>query len=250
MKPSRTACNVVGIHAVAALLRSDPAHVQRLLVAQERQSKHLGELLDLARNQGVRIESRSSQVLTAQCGHARHQSVLAEYLGAAPANEHQLTTDLAGRAPPWLVLVLDSIQDPHNLGACLRSADAAAVDAVIIPKNNAVGVTPVVQKVAAGAAATVPLYQVTNLARTLASLKSSGVWVFGAGAEAEKSLYQVDFKVSSALVLGSEGAGLRRRTAACCDELFAIPMGGTVESLNVSVACGISLFEARRQRLA
>lgn len=239
---------VAGIHAVEAILKSDAGNIQRLLVAAGRQDKRLTALTELARNQGVQMETVQKQVLAEYCGHHRHQSVLAEYLGVAPRTEGQLLTDLAAREQPWLVLVLDEIQDPHNLGACLRSADAAAVDAVVVSKDNAADVTPVVQKVAAGAAATVPVYRVTNLVRVLEQLKEAGVWLYGAAGESRKSLYDVDFKGSSAIVLGSEGSGLRSRTSATCDETYQIPMLGTVESLNVSVACGISLFEVRRQR--
>ena len=149
--------------------------------------------------------------------------------------------------PPFL-LVLDGVQDPHNLGACLRSADAAGVHAVIVPKDRSAGLTATVRKVACGAAETVPLLAVTNLARTLRTLQDAGVWLFGAAGEAEKSIYDIDLKGPLALVMGNEGSGLRRLTREHCDELFAIPMVGTVESLNVSVATGVALFEAGRQR--
>jgi len=147
-----------------------------------------------------------------------------------------------------LLLILDGLQDPHNLGACLRSADAAGVHAVIVPVDNSVGVTPVVRKVASGAADTMAIYQVTNLTRTIGKLKEAGVWVFGAAASADKSLYQLELSGPVAIVLGSEGSGMRRLTQEACDDLYRIPMCGTVDSLNVSVATGISLFEARRQR--
>ncbi len=147
-----------------------------------------------------------------------------------------------------LVLLLDEVQDPHNLGACLRSADAAAVDAVVVPADNSVGLTPVVRKVASGAADSVPLFQVSNLKRAIAELQNAGLWVFGAAGEAEQSLYDLDLKGPVAIVMGAEGRGLRRLTRESCDGLFHIPMQGEVSSLNVSVAAGISLFEAVRQR--
>lgn len=239
---------VAGIHAVEAILKTDAARIQRLLVASGRHDKRLSALTELAKNQGVRIEIAEKQLLAETCGHHRHQSVLAEYRGIAPRTEGQLLTDLAARESPWLILVLDEIQDPHNLGACLRSADAAGVDAVIVPKDNSADVTPVVQKVAAGAVATVPLYRVTNLVRILKQLAEAGVWLYAAAGDAQKSLYDVDFKGSTAIVLGSEGSGLRARTLSSCDETYQIPMAGSVESLNVSVACGISLFEVKRQQ--
>ncbi|MBX2823694.1 MAG: 23S rRNA (guanosine(2251)-2'-O)-methyltransferase RlmB [Gammaproteobacteria bacterium] len=239
---------VVGLNAVESLLKTAPRQIDQLLVAGQRRDKRVQALVTLARNQGVVIAEVSSEDLSARCGHQRHQSVLALYRGSPPRTERQLLSDLAARAEPWLVLALDEVQDPHNLGACLRSAAAAGVDAVIIPRDNAVGVTPVVQKVSAGAAAVVPLYQVTNLVRTLTALKSQGAWLYGAAGAGEETLYDVDFKSSSVIVMGSEGQGLRRRTQATCDVLYRIPMRGDVESLNVSVACGVSLFEARRQR--
>ena len=153
------------------------------------------------------------------------------------------------KAGPVLLLVLDGVTDPHNLGACLRSADAAGADAVIVPRDNSASMTPVVRKVASGAAEALPLVTVTNLSRTLEALKGSGVWLFGAAGEAEKSIYNSDLTGSVALIMGAEGRGMRRLTREHCDHLISLPMTGSVDSLNVSVAAGVCLFEARRQRL-
>lgn len=174
---------------------------------------------------------------------------MAEHVELAQANAKDLPELLREKTRPCLILVLDGVQDPHNLGACLRSADAAGVDAVIAPIDRSAGLTPVVRKVAAGAADSVPFYQVTNLVRTLEQLKQAGVWVFGATDAADESLYRQDFKGSVAVVMGAEGSGLRRLTTAACDGLFSIPMAGSVSSLNVSVATGVTLFEVVRQRL-
>ena len=239
----------VGPHAVEAVVKYHPRSVVRVLYNENRHDRRMEQLLLLARNQGVEVAACSAQQLTSLCGHEQHQSVIAEHRAAVSRDEHSLLTDLQSRKSPLLVLVLDGVQDPHNLGACLRTADAAGVDAVIAPRKNAVGITPVVTKVAAGATASVPFYQVTNLSRTLGQLQSLGIWVFGAAGEASASLFQKDLSVSVALVLGAEGAGLRSGTRKACDELYSIPMAGQVSSLNVSVAAGISLFEVCRQRL-
>jgi 23S rRNA (guanosine2251-2'-O)-methyltransferase len=176
--------------------------------------------------------------------------VVAEVVPRAGDPETQLEEALEAAAGPPLLLVLDGVQDPHNLGACLRSADAAGVAALIVPRDRAAGLTPVVRKVAAGAAETVPLVAVVNLARTLRSLKERGVWLVGTDDAADRTLYQADFAGPVAVVMGSEGEGLRRLTRDCCDQLVSIPMAGAVESLNVSVATGVVLFEAVRQRSA
>ncbi|MEE8342874.1 MAG: 23S rRNA (guanosine(2251)-2'-O)-methyltransferase RlmB, partial [Gammaproteobacteria bacterium] len=181
---------------------------------------------------------------------ARHQGVVAEVEAARPGGERELVKALEKMEEPPFLLVLDRVQDPHNLGACLRSADAAGVHGVIIPKDHSVGLTPVVRKVACGAVEAVQVYTVANLARALEHLKEAGVWIYGAAQEASDPLYNSDLTGPIALVLGGEGKGLRRLTQERCDGLLAIPMAGSVESLNVSVAAGIMLFEARRQRLA
>ncbi len=244
---------IYGIHAVDALLRRQPAAIGRLLVQQGREDKRMAALLALARNQGVAVQVLPRRELDEQVS-GRHQGVVAEVSGAvAAADKHWDETDLLGYVDdaeaPLLILVLDGVTDPHNLGACLRSADAAGVDAVVVPKDKSADLSPVVRKVACGAAESVPFVRVTNLARTLDALKQKGVWLYGAAGEAETSLYQVDLSGSVALVMGAEGSGLRRLTREACDFLVKLPMAGMVSSLNVSVATGICLFEARRQRL-
>ncbi len=243
---------IYGIHAVDALLRRQPAAIQCLLVQAGREDKRMVALLALARNQGVTIQARARRELD-ELVEGRHQGVVAEVAGAAASADNLWDeTDLLGFVDdadaPLLILVLDGVTDPHNLGACLRSADAAGADAVVVPKDKSADLNPTVRKVACGAAETVPFVRVTNLARTLAALKDKGVWLYGAAGEAETSLYQVDLSGSVALVMGAEGSGLRRLTREVCDFLVKLPMAGSVSSLNVSVATGICLFEARRQR--
>jgi 23S rRNA (guanosine2251-2'-O)-methyltransferase len=179
-----------------------------------------------------------------------HQGVVAEMTVAAALSENELPQFLDGLGKPPLLLILDGVQDPHNLGACLRSADAAGVDAVILPKDRSAPLNATARKVACGAAETVPVVRVTNLARTLRAIRDAGVWLYGAAGEAQQALYDVDLSGPVALVLGGEGKGLRRLTREHCDALMAIPLAGSVSSLNVSVAAGICLFEARRQRAA
>jgi 23S rRNA (guanosine2251-2'-O)-methyltransferase len=179
---------------------------------------------------------------------ANHQGVIAFCQSTESYSEDDLQALLEGLDVPPFLLILDGVQDPHNLGACFRSADAAGVHAIIAPKDKSVGLTAVVSKVASGAAEAVPFVQVTNLARTLEILKEMGIWVYGAAGEAEQTLYQADLRGPIAIVLGSEGEGLRRLTRERCDVLLKIPMHGSVSSLNVSVATGIFLFEALRQR--
>lgn len=240
---------IFGFHAVSSALKNDAGNIRRLLVERSRQDKRLTELLSLAGRHGVRVEEVNRQALDRFTGGAKHQSVAADYVLAELPGEGQLMNDLAVRPGPWLLLVLDGVQDPHNLGACLRSADAAGVDAVICPKDRATGLTPVVMKVAAGAAGRVPLYQVTNLRRTLASLQEAGVWLIGTSDKADQSWTEVDYTSPVAIVMGSEGKGIRRLTAEACDTLVSIPMAGEVSSLNVSVATGVMLFEVVRQRM-
>ena len=240
---------IFGLHAVSSALKNDAGNIRRLLVERSRQDKRLTELLSLAAKHGVRVEEVNRQALDRFTGGAKHQSVAADYVLAELPGEGPLMDDLAARSGPWLLLVLDGVQDPHNLGACLRSADAAGVDAVICPKDRATGLTPVVMKVAAGAAGRVPLYQVTNLRRTLASLQEAGVWLIGTSDKADQSWAEVDYSSPVAIVMGSEGKGIRRLTAEACDTLVSIPMAGEVSSLNVSVATGVMLFEVVRQRM-
>ena len=227
-------------------IRQHPDSVQEVYVDSQRRDPRARDLLKLAETAGVRIIPVDGKRLDGLTGHARHQGVAAR-VHAAQRVQH-LDDVLDTLTEPALLLVLDGVQDPHNLGACLRSADAFGVHAVIAPKDRAVGLNATVEKVACGAAETVPYITVTNLARTLRELKERDIWVVGADGEAETGLH--DFRHTGALawVLGAEGEGLRRLTRETCDELVRIPMQGSVESLNVSVSTGICLYEARRQR--
>lgn len=241
---------VFGFHAVASRLRQNPASVQEVLVDKTRKDARMQDLLQIAEQKGVRVMQMEKERLDGLAANGRHQGVLARVADTPlPYQDvHDiLESDLS--EPPFF-LVLDGVEDPHNLGACLRVADAMGVHAVIAPKDRAAGLNATVRKVACGAAETVPFIAVTNLARTLRELKDAGVWLVGAVAEAEDDLFTAKFAGPMALVLGAEGTGLRRLTAETCDQLVRIPMFGTVESLNVSVASGICLYEARRQRNA
>jgi 23S rRNA (guanosine2251-2'-O)-methyltransferase len=249
---------VYGIHAVDSLLRQNPKSVQRLWAQQGREDNRIGALLELAQNQGVPVARETRRALD-EMVKGRHQGIIAETLDlpahgdTSPRNlwqEADLLRAVDEKAGPLLILVLDGVTDPHNLGACLRSADAAGVDAVVVPKDKSADLNPVSRKVACGAAEVVPFVRVTNLARTLQALKERGVWLFGTAGEAEKSIYDSDLTLSMALVMGAEGGGLRRLTREQCDYLVRLPMAGSVSSLNVSVATGVCLFEAMRQRLA
>lgn len=242
-----------GLHAVEEQLRSQPQAVVRLRVAKGRHDGRMQALLSLAERAGIRISREPREKLDALAG-GRHQGVVAELLGerAGPSDlrwsEAQLL-EAVRRDSECLLLVLDGVTDPHNLGACLRSADAAGVTAVITPRDNAADITGVVRKVACGATASVPLVRVTNLARALDALKKAGVWIYGTAGEAGQSLYDSKFSGAAALVMGAEGAGMRRLTRERCDFLVSLPMAGSVSSLNVSVATGVCLFEIRRQKL-
>ena len=247
---------VYGIHAVDSLLRQNAKSVQRLLLQTGRNDKRINGLLELAQNQGVAVVREPRAGLDAMVS-GRHQGAVAEVHGAAdgPAHESSNLWDEAdllqavdNKNGALLILVLDGVTDPHNLGACLRSADAAGVDAVVVPRDNSADLTPVVHKVACGAADVVPFVRVTNISRTLQALQARGVWLFGTDGDAENSLYNSDLTTSLALVMGAEGKGMRRLTREQCDFLIHLPMAGSVSSLNVSVAAGIFLFEAVRQR--
>ncbi len=240
---------IYGFHAVLGKLRRDPEAVFELYLSPGRQDARAREVAALAETLKVRMIQAEPERLERMVGTRRHQGVVARI--DARQRELKLADvleGLEGSPDPALILVLDGIQDPHNLGACLRVADAAGAHAVVAPKDRAVSLTAAAAKVASGAADTVPYVTVTNLARALREMQEAGVWVIGAAGEAEKSLYQIEQKGPVAWVLGAEADGLRRLTRETCDELASIPMHGSVESLNVSVASGICLFEARRQR--
>ena len=239
---------VYGLHAVRALLESRPAAVRRITLQAGRSDKRITELVELARERNVLLETRPVAELDQLSAGGVHQGVLARVEAAKPLDEDELLIRLDGATKPPLVLVLDGVQDPHNLGACLRSADGAGAVAVVVPRDRAVGLTPVVRKVAAGAAETVPFVQVTNLARFLRGLKDAGLWIVGADDDAPIFHYGADLKGPLAVVMGAEGTGMRRLTREHCDQVVKFPMLGGVSSLNVSVATGIVLYEALRQR--
>ena len=242
---------VYGLHAVTSLVANHPESVSSLSVDAGAAGRRLAPLVESAVAAGIRIHRLSRRELDQLVPAARHQGVIAMLAGEVTARgEKDLPGFLDTLDEPAFLLVLDGVQDPHNLGACLRTADAAGVHAVIMPRDRAVGLTPVVRKVACGAVDSVPVFSVTNLARALRQLREAGIWIYGASDEADQGLYAADLKGPLALVLGSEGKGLRRLTREHCDYMLAIPMAGRVESLNVSVAAGVLLYEARRQRSA
>ena len=238
--------HLFGFHAVIARLRAQPQSVRDLYVGNSRHDRRVRELIERAETLGVAVHAVDDARLAALAGNDKHQGVVAVVAGGAA---HRTLDDVLENLPePALLLVLDGITDPHNLGACLRSADAFGVHAVMVPKDRAVGVNATVAKAASGAADTVPVITVTNLARTLRDLKARGVWLLGAETGGAESLFDADLTGPIAWVLGAEGTGLRRLTRELCDRIVSIPLRGTVESLNVSVAAGICLFAARRQR--
>lgn len=247
--------HIGGLHSVKAALNSSASEIEKLLIQKDRRDTRLKELKSAAERHAIVTEEVNRQVLNDLAPGIAHQGIIAVLRSESTGMRENLgkflhkALELKDRQP-LLILVLDGVQDPHNLGACLRSADAAGVDAVVIPGKNSVGLTDVVRKVASGAAESVPLFQVPNLQRSLTELQELGVWIYGAAGEADTSLYDVDLKGHVALVLGGEGKGIRRLTREQCDGLYQLPMLGTVSSLNVSVAAGISLFEAGRQRSA
>ncbi|WP_272993530.1 23S rRNA (guanosine(2251)-2'-O)-methyltransferase RlmB [Spongiibacter tropicus] len=238
---------VFGVHAVQALIERYPKRVKRLIIQSGRLNERQQRLLSEAEQVGLSVVRLAVDELDAQADGV-HQGVLAEVSPSQLWSEEMLGHLLDRLDGPALLLVLDGVTDPHNLGACLRSADAAGVTAVIAPRDNSASLNPTVRKVACGAAEAVPFIQVTNLARSLRQLQEAGVWTIGLAGEAEQSLYECDLRGPVALIMGAEGAGMRRLTRECCDYLANLPMAGEVSSLNVSVATGVCLFEAVRQR--
>lgn len=237
-----------GIHAVAAAIQHDPAHVREVLVEAGSRNLRLHELEQQAREAGIEIRRVTTQSLEGIAAGARHQGVAARYLPPPPADEQALPALIEAARGHVLLLVLDGVQDPHNLGACLRSAAAAGATAVLVPRDKSAQLTATVRKTAAGAADIVPVVSVANLSRALREVRELGVWVYGLDGTVPTTLYATDLRGDVALVLGGEGEGLRRLTREQCDGLARIPMPGGFESLNVSVAAGIALFEAVRQR--
>ena len=241
--------NIFGIHAVTAFLQQYPKQALKCYMAAERHDKQMQEIQHACQQAGISISILARNKLTDKAGTVNHQGVILEIKPQSLLNERDLPDILEEIKNP-LILILDSIQDPQNLGACLRSAGAAKIDVVIIPKDKAAGLTATVRKVACGAAEIVPLCVITNLARTIQQLQKLGIWVYGLAGEATTSFYSLDYTGPVALVLGGEQKGLRHLTRRQCDELVTIPMPGCMESLNVSVATGIALFEVIRQRQA
>ena len=241
---------VYGIHAVDLFLRRTPHLVIGLHVLESREDRRLEGIIRRARIAGCRPETVTREQLDRLADGGNHQGILAFIKPRPPGNEAQLDALLDGLDGDALLLVLDGVQDPHNLGACLRTADAAGVDAVIAPRNRAAGLTATVRKVAAGAAESVPFVQVTNLARSLRGLKERGIRVVGTAGDGDAGLFETDLTGPLALVMGGEGRGLRRLTREHCDALVSLPMAGAVESLNVSVATGICLYFALERRAA
>jgi len=236
-----------GFHAVTVRLKTAPQSILELHVDTSRRDQRMRQFLERATEAGTKLVESDDERLQKLCGTHRHQGVVArvDAVAKSSASIDDLLDEVEG---PPLLLVLDGVTDPHNLGACLRVADGAGVHAVIAPKDHAVGINATVSKVASGAADTVPYFMVTNLARSLNELKERDIRVIGTSDDAQKSLYEADLTGPVALVLGAEGGGMRQLTSRTCDELVRLPMKGAVESLNVSVASGICLYEALRQR--
>ena len=239
---------LIGIHAVTSALKTAAGDVEWLRILADSNNKRLLEIESRAHGSGVKVIKTRLSELDKLSGQERHQGVIAGFKGSNLAPEGRLEAILDSIEGTPLILVLDGIQDPHNLGACLRTAEAAGVDLVIICKDRSVGITPVVRRAASGAAETLSVIQATNLARVLRTLKKRGIWLAGTSDAANESLYATDLTGPLALVMGSEGSGLRRLTGELCDYLISIPMAGQVESLNVSVATGVCLYEINRQR--
>ena len=239
---------VYGLHAVKQIFTNDISRIIEIWVQQDRQDIVLSSLIQQAQQQGLRLQWVTKKTLDKLTQNSHHQGIVIRYKASQFAQDLQLEDYIASLTTLPFLLILDQVQDPHNLGACLRSADAAGVHAVITPKDRACSLTPTVCKVASGAADTVPLFQVTNLVNTLNWLKKQGIWLIGTAGESQQSLFDTSLTGAIALILGAEGKGLRRLTRETCDSLIAIPMLGKVESLNVSVATGVCLYEALRQR--
>ena len=235
-----------GFHAVGVRLKTAPQSIIEIYYESTRRDARMRQFLERANEAGARLIEADNLRLAKLCGSHGHQGVAARVEPVAQI--HSLDDLLDAVTVPPLLLVLDGITDPHNLGACLRVADGAGAHAVIAPKDHAAGINATVAKVASGAAETMPYFMVTNLARTLGELKERSIWVTGTSDDAPKTLYQVEFTGPTAIVLGAEGAGMRQLTRKTCDQLVSIPMHGAVESLNVSVASGVCLYEALRQR--
>jgi 23S rRNA (guanosine2251-2'-O)-methyltransferase len=239
---------IAGINSVEAAIANDAENVREVLIEAGARNPRISEIETNARRYGIEVRRVTQQALEGIAGGLRHQGAVARYAAARTWDENELPELVEAAGGKALILVLDGVQDPHNLGACLRSAAAAGVTAVVIPKDKAVQVNATVRKTSAGAADSIPVIRATNLARCMRDLQQMGVWLYGLAGDATASLYTIDLRGNVALVLGGEADGLRRLTREHCDQLVKIPMPGSTESLNVSVATGVSLFEAVRQR--
>ena len=240
---------IFGFHSVEAILEKEPERFLEIYALKGREDKRLNPVIDQARKFGISVQFMQRKALDNKANGEQHQGIIANVKAARMYSEKDLDEIIAREETPFL-LVLDGITDPHNLGGCLRSADAAGVHAIIVPKDKSAKLNGTARKVACGAAETVPLVQVTNLARTLREIKDAGVWVVGTAGETDTELFDANLTGPMAVVMGAEGDGMRRLTREHCDLLVKIPMAGTVSSLNVSVATGICLFEVLRQRNA
>lgn len=237
-----------GVHSIQNALEHDASNITQLWVAENKRNPRIDKLLAQAEKLGLKAQSTTPSALDRMTGSRQHQGIAAEYLAPDAANENDLIELVTNATEPLLLLILDGVTDPHNLGACIRTAEGAGVNAVVAPKDKSASLTPTARKVSSGAAERLPFVQVTNLARTLDLLKDAGVWITGTSDKATKTLYECDFKGPTAIVMGAEGKGVRRLTEKSCDHLISIPMAGSVSSLNVSVATGVVLYEAVRQR--
>ena len=241
---------LLGFHAVQTRLRVDPQSIQSVYYDPARRDRRMADFIKQAEPiLGKRLYTANAERLHNLAGHDRHQGIVAMAEGISVARTlPELLDSLDAKSDPPLLLVLDGITDPHNLGACLRAADGAGVHGVIVPKDRSASINATVSKVASGAAEVIPIITVTNLARTMREMQELGIWIIGTDDEAQESIYDIDLKGPTAIVMGAEGEGMRRLTRETCDQLVHIPMQGAVESLNVSVATGVTLYEARRQR--
>jgi len=239
---------VFGIHAVQSLLKTAPQRICELLVVKDRHDQRIKKLLEAAQNHNIKPRLVDKRELDGVCDGGTHQGVVALAQPGKHYDEKSLMDLIDASSEDPFILVLDGVTDPHNLGACMRSADAAGVHAVVIPKDNSASLNETARKVACGAAETVPLVVVTNLARALKKMQEKGLWIAGAAGEAEQDIFQASLGGPRVIVMGAEGDGMRRLTRETCDELVKIPMQGAVSSLNVSVATGVVLFEVVRQR--
>jgi 23S rRNA (guanosine2251-2'-O)-methyltransferase len=236
-----------GIHALESVMEREPERLIEMWVLKGREDARLNKVVNEARRFGIAIQFCNRKTLDDKVQGEQHQGLVARAKPGKQFDEKDLADIIEKSAVP-LLLILDGVTDPHNLGACLRTADAAGVDAVVVPKDNSASLTAIVRKVACGAAEVIPLVQVTNLSRTLKDIQKQGVWVIGTAGEAQQTLYQTKLTGPTALVMGAEGKGMRRLTRENCDELVKLPMSGSVSSLNVSVATGVCLYEMVRQR--